>query len=390
MYLLSFFVLAVVPAGGAPTIEKVRSLRKALLGVAKTKGLSSELATEATHVAADATRVLDGKPDNAALLNVIDEYKHFMGDLMHRQEALSKRSDDSKESKDDMSAHLAALVPVLEGKVRKLLAHIQADSRVASEKEAAVRESLIKQCEGALTETSSVVEHALALDKALKSAHNYMVDRVADFGKQQEKLSEEITEGEVKILHAMLKQRHKLPIKSQLAILKRRQFSNCSYAKQLLKSHKDKGEPLYQQLEKMLPPALAEKVAPQAASKAEGHLSVAGSDGKIFVYSSNLKNGVKKTMDHLTAARKQLQQLLSVKEGKDSLDASERAKTQKMVADIDDVVAKISKTHDLKAQIEMSDDMESKVIEFSSQMVAAEKAKQAKTDEKASGQAKKA
>jgi hypothetical protein len=375
--LLSFVSLAAVSASRTSPTEKVRSLRNALLGVAKTNGLSKELATEAKNVAADATHALDSKADQAALLKVIDEYKHFMGDLMHRQEALSKQSD--VQSTDDVSAHLGRLVPLLEGKVRKLLAHIQKDSSVANQTEATVRASLIKDCESALTKKySSMAEHALTLDKVLKSAHNYMVERVADFGKVQEKLSAEITEGEVKILYEMLKQRHKLPIRSQLAILKRRQFKNCSYAKELLKSHKDKGEPLYQQLKSMLPTALAEKIAPKAATEAEEHLAAAGSDGKVFVLSSNLKNGVKKTMDHLVGASKQLQLLLSVKDGKNSLDASERAKTQKMVADIDDVVSRVSKTHDLKAQIEMTDDMESKMIAFTSQMVATEKGKEAK------------
>jgi len=381
MYLLSVSVLAVVSAARTPTTEKVRSLRNALLGVAKTNGLSKELATEANNVAADASHALDSKAGNAALLKVIDEYKHFMADLMHRQDALNKQSDVQSKDEDELSAHLGKLVPLLEGKVRKLLSHIQADSHVANKEEASVRESLIKQCESALAKSDNIAEHALALDKALKDSHEYMVKRVADFSKQQEKLSEEITEGEVHILYEMLKQRHKLPIKSQLAILKRRQFKNCSYATQLLKSHKDKGEPLYQQLEKMLPTALAEKIAHKAAKEVDGHLSVAGSDGKVFVLSSSLKNGVQKTMSHLAGAKKQLQQLLATKDSKDALDASERNKTQNMIAEIDDVVTKVGKTHDLKAQIEMADDEMSKMIAFSSQMVAAEKAKEAKKHE---------
>merc|ERR1719161_1111168 len=288
--------------------------------------------TEAANVAADAKKALDSKADNAKFQRVLEEYQHFMVDLTHRQKALETQGAKN----DEVSSHLAKLVPVLEGKVRKLLAHLQVDDKNADKQEAALRESLIKQCSSALAEKTSIVAHALALEKGLKSAHGYMVERVAAFSKQQEKLSEEITEGEVKILHAMLKQRHKLPIRSQLAILKRRQFSNCSYAKQLLKSHKDKGEPLYQQLEKMLPPALAKKIAPKDVKEA-GHLAVEGSDGKIFVLSSGLKNSVKKTMDHLAGARKQLEELLSVKEGPNSLDAAERKQTQNMVAEIDDV-----------------------------------------------------
>jgi len=373
MYLSWSFLLTAVSASQTPPIEKVRSLRNALLGVAKTKGLSAGLMTEAANVAADAKKALDSKADNAKFQRVLEEYQHFMGDLTHRQKALETQGAKN----DEVSSHLAKLVPVLEGKVRKLLAHLQVDDKNADKQEAALRESLIKQCSSALAEKTSIVEHALALDEALKSAHQYMVDRVAAFSKQTKKLNEEITEGEVKILHAMLKQRHKLPIRSQLAILKRRQFSNCSYAKQLLKSHKDNGEPLYQQLEKILPPALADIVDPKN-EKSSDRLSAAGSDGKIFVLSSGLKNNVKKTMEHLTGARSQLQQLLSVKSGKDSLDDAERAQTQKMVADIDDVVNRVAKTHDLKAQIEMADDMESKMIAFSSQMVATEKAKQTK------------
>jgi hypothetical protein len=373
-YICFASVLVVVSASRTVPAEKVRSLRNALLGVAKTKGLSKELSVEAASVAADATKALDGKADNAKFQKVLEEYQHFMGDLTNRQHALSKHTVN----KDEVSSHLAELVPVLEAKVRRLLAHIQADGKVADQKEASSRESIIKQCGSALAEKTSLVQHALVLDEALKSAHEYMVGRVAAFSKQEAQLNEEITEGEVKILYAMLKQRHKLPIRSQLAILKRRQFSNCSYAKELLKSHKDKGEPLYQQLEKMLPQVLADKIKPKDTDKSGGHLAVDGSDGKIFVLSSGLKNNVKKTMEHLTGARKQLQQLLSVKEGKDSLDPAERTKTEKMVAEIDDVVSKVSKTHDLKAQIEMADDMESKMIAFSAQMVEAEKAKQAK------------
>merc|ERR1719235_610330 len=130
------------------------------------------------------------------------------------------------------------------------------------------------------------------------------------------------------MLYKMLQQRQKLPMRSQLAILKRHQFAKCSYAKQLLKNHKEKGPPLFKQLEDMLPQNLAQKTAPKAGNATFGHLAVAGSEGRVRIVSSEMKNTVKKMMSQLSEARGKLHHMLS----SSSLSAAESAQARKMVA----------------------------------------------------------
>merc|ERR1719420_832926 len=119
--------------------------------------------------------------------------------------------------------------------------------------------------------------------------------RSIDLDREEARLGKEIEQGTERMLLAMLMQRRKLPLQSQLAILRR---------KQLLKKH-DK-RPLFDQLMAILPEDVVSKYNKAHAPKKSGHLAAAGSGGHVQVVSSRLKNQVSKMIAELKAARSKL------------------------------------------------------------------------------------
>lgn len=367
--LLGVMHLSAAAKPAAP-IDKVRRLRQTLQTVVQMKGLSAPLVKEAQSVEADADQALDHHASGTALLKVLGEYKQFLGDLAHRQEDLKSEGGAAEA---DKAAHLSQMVSTMEAKVKKLLSHLKSDSKGLSKEQASRRELLMQKCQHALemsaTTMAAMTNRALALHDALREAHDYMAQRVKEIDSEQKKLGDEIEETEVMMLYKMLQQRQKLPMRSQLAILKRHQFAKCSYAKQLLKNHKEKGPPLFKQLEDMLPQNLAQKTAPKAGNATFGHLAVAGSEGRVRIVSSEMKNTVKKMMIQLAGARSKLQLMLKG----NSLSADEQKQAQKIVSEIDSVNSRAEKTHDLKTQLDLMDAMEQKMVSWTASMIAGEK-----------------
>jgi len=269
-------------------------------------------------------------------------------------------------------------VPILELKLQKVLSHIKADSHGLNEKEDASRTKVITTLEDALAtpkQTQPAIERAVELHKAMEAAHDFEAQRTEDLDAEEKQLSVEIDEANVKILFGMLKQRAKLPMKSQLSILKRHQFANCSYAHQLLKEHKNNGGPLFKQLQAMLPATLA-KLGNEDPSAKNGHLAAAGSDGRVSVVSSRLKNSVKMMMQQLTGARDRLAQMAqgSTVEGS-NMTTAERKQAKEIIAGLDEQLKKASKTNDLKTQLEIMDAVQGKLAGWAQGAATAAKAK---------------
>lgn len=358
--------LAAMPAGSsdiAVELKKVQKLRTSLAKVAEHGSLPAALTSEARAVAADAAKAVESKPTNgSALDSVLQEYKHFVADLMNARTTLANTPIAAPTVSE---SRLNALVPVLEGKVRKVLGHIEKDSKGLNSTQESTRQSAIHALTHALAEqnVTEKAKYALDLHAALATARDFEVMRTAALDKEQVVLQGEIDAAQVHILYMMLQQRRKLPIRGQLAILKRHQFKTCSWAQKLLKEYKDgkAAKPLFEQLEDMLPQKLKQS---KLASKASGgHLEAAGSDGRVHIVSSALKNSVQKMLGQLDQARNKLSQIAGGHQGS----AVEAKRAKEILPVMDALLAKARSTKDLKLQLETMDEVQKKLGEWASQ-----------------------
>lgn len=347
--------------------EQVRGLRVKLSKVTQAAGIPQDLMAEAQHVEDDADNALHiaemfhGNGADGIMQPVLDEYKAFGADLSKFQ-ALSKSNPKAAAAElaptttagPDGDEQAKDLEPELTVKVKTVLAHLK-DADGLSPDEEATRAAAVSQLQAALaTNSSDVVIRVMALNDGLMAAHEFQSERTDVLSKQQAELAAEIQEGEAKILYMMLKQRRQLPMKAQVAILKRHQFVNSTFAQQLLKSHAAK-TPLYSQLESLLPGGMLEKIAPKA--KAAGHLAAAGSDGRVLIVSSRMKNMVHLMISELTGVREKLQGVMT--SSKSSASDQNQAKT--IIAGLDAALKNVTKTNDLKTQLDILDDVEKSV-----------------------------
>lgn len=178
------------------------------------------------------------------------------------------------------------LLPSLEANVRRVLAHLRHEQGDATDGPSKARQAVEEQLENALktdgaaaeVQGKTVVLRALALHNALGAAQHILQADVQHIEKEQQTLSSEITLQQVQLLYKQLKQRRMLPMQSQLAVLGRKDFVNCSYAQQLLNRHAE-DTPLYAQFQALLPKDMVQQLPLNAATKKVDHLAAAGSDG---------------------------------------------------------------------------------------------------------------
>lgn len=335
---------------------KVEQIRQKLRVVAASKGLSPELTNEAKHVLNEADQAVEHPKSGPTPDAVVQDYKAFVNHLLHRSEELTKK--DKTLSPEEMTqaerdAKAAELVPVLTDKVQKLLLHISQEKGL-NQSQAAARDVVQKTMRSALADANSTsvdsIHRAVELHQAMVDARDYVMQRSKDLDAESAKLGKEITEGTERMLLGMLMQRRKLPMPSQLAILKRRQFKNCTVAKELLKKH-DK-TPLFDQLMAKLPENVVNEFKKAHVQQSAGHLAAAGSGGRVQVVSSRLKNQVQMMIAQLKAARNKLSHLGKTRVGE------EAAQAKKIVAGLDDMLTKVENTKDLKSQLEMMDQVE--------------------------------
>uniref|UniRef100_A0A7S4PZR8 Uncharacterized protein n=1 Tax=Alexandrium monilatum TaxID=311494 RepID=A0A7S4PZR8_9DINO len=246
----------------------------------------------------------------------------------------------------------------LEANVRRVLGHLRADRSLSGE-EARQRDRVAGLLDGALASQGGVFLHAMALHQALWAAQGFLLRRTKELTQQHTHLSDEVEEQQAHILYAMLKQRRRLPMSSQVALLRREQFANSPYAQQLLKRHLA-AKPLYRQLESLLPAPLAHELMGQQPRAAE-HLAAGGSEGRVHIVSSRLKNDVKKMEGELRHSRDLISQLLA--QGSVQSEA-ERKQAKGALADLDGVLRKVGGTNDLKVQLEAMYEVQGKMAKW--------------------------
>eukprot|EP00929_Paragymnodinium_shiwhaense_P006588 TRINITY_DN11028_c0_g1_i2.p1 TRINITY_DN11028_c0_g1~~TRINITY_DN11028_c0_g1_i2.p1 ORF type:complete len:207 (-),score=62.36 TRINITY_DN11028_c0_g1_i2:11-631(-) len=188
----------------------------------------------------------------------------------------------------------------------------------------------------------------MTLHNALGAAQDYLTQRSQSIEKTQQRLQLEIEAKEVGILRTMLWQRRHLPLRTQLAVLRRPVFANSTFAKRLLEKHTD-GQSLVEQLEALLPDAL--KASASKPAESTDRLAAAGSSGRVHVVSSGLSSMVKSMEKTLETSRDKLR---SAMKGSSAADLSPEAKTEltKLVGAIDGTLQQAHATKDLKTRLD--------------------------------------
>lgn len=365
----------------ADPLEDVKKLKPVMQQVLGQTDLSASLRAEASKVAADVDRALRGRPEVSTLMSVNEEYKQFMNDAVQEELSGGKKEAAPEASGDDAAPEAdeteeaspgeAKMVEAdMEDKVRSTIERLEKQGdKGMNTTEIADRDALLKQLKGALAgpdaalvakvnssgvSDSSAAAHALAMHDAMEAAQDFFLRRTEALMNQEEQLKSEINHASTHVLYEMLKQRKKLPMKSQLAILKRKQFKDCPYAAQLLKTHSS-SLPLYEQLEKLVPKDMVE---PAEKKVDAGHLAAAGSDGRVLVVSSALKSRVKGMVAFLKNSRDKLAKVAAGSVG------AERKQAREIVASMDQVLSKANSTTDLKSQLEVMDEMQAKIVSW--------------------------
>lgn len=357
--------LVVTPAAATDKALPVQALRAKMAKLLKMPGLPTTLVSEARAVDADAAE------GGASAAKAQEEFKAFAAHLIAYEKqvreaseqaaaAAAKSSTPAPAAADDVAAHAAELEPVLEARVRRVLAHIKADTGLSA-KDDADRKQAAEGLEASLASLASdtMLGRVLSMHDALDNCHGYLVRRAARLGEEQAALTADIEKGETTMLYRMLRQRRTLPMQSQVALLKRPQWANCTYAQQLIKSHGD-DKPLYSQLEAMLPAPLA------MAAKATIHsvnvqgsgdrLAAHGSGGQVHIISSRLKNAVQEMAQRLEQGRERLAEVANGAGGA-GVSKHEREQVKSILGKLDPMLARVNGTHDLSSQLAVLDEV---------------------------------
>jgi len=269
-------------------------------------------------------------------------------------------------------ANAAKYVKGLEYKVRRVLRRIKAE-KAATEELEAKRTHLVQQMDEALSitvattdddasGTNPVMMKFFRLHEALAAAHTYLQEQTAALDEQEGALKEEISNEEVSLLYRMLKQRRTLPLQSQLAVLRRDQFSRNTFAAALLKKHDEK-KPLYEQLEAELPKATATHLLSGLETpKQRGHLEAAGSEGRVHIVSSRVKHSVDGMVKELEQARLRL---VSLANGAiPNATAFDKEQASHVLAELDPLLSKAQQSHDLRFQLEAMDEVQRRMQQW--------------------------
>jgi len=263
------------------------------------------------------------------------------------------------------------LLPSLEASVRRVLAHLRRHEQGdATDGPSKARQAVEEQLENALktdgaaaeVQGKAVVLRALALHNALGAAQDIVQADVQHIEKEQQTLSSEITLQQVQLLYKQLKQRRMLPMQSQLAVLGRKDFVNCSYAQQLLNRHAE-DTPLYAQFQALLPKDMVQQLPrSNAATKKVDHLAAAGSDGTVHIVTSKLKNMVKSMAQQLTTSKEQLEAAAN----QSGTTEQEKQLVHHILDELNAALAKVHETNDLKVQLDTMYGVEAKLAQWMS------------------------
>jgi len=358
---------AATPDEERQVVQRLRSKIATALKAGALKG-SYILDEEAHRVDTDGARLLSSNVtiNQTDLAAFVSEYKDFVGHLVQRGEVVQQSVADTGSHVTYTAEQLKGaeqLLPNLESRVKTVLAHLQKSEKAMEGDGKAIVDGL----EHALSSSdemlrtrgeAAAVERVMVLHSALGASQDFLAQETKVMDQRQEQLRSEIEQQQVWLLYKMLEQRKKLPMKAQAALLKRRQFAKFQYAQTLLKSHKDK-EPLCSQLEAMLPEKLhqqlLQKLHPEGG--ATDHLAAAGSEGRVHLVTSNMKNMVKSMEQQLTSSRDKLKQVIAAK----TVSAQETEQAQKIIAAIDNTLQTVHGSTDLKVQLDAMYAMQGKL-----------------------------
>jgi len=179
----------------------------------------------------------------------------------------------------------------------------------------------------------------------------------------------EITAQRADELFRLLKQRRNLPMATQVAVLRRKEFANDANAQALLRAGRT-DKPLYEQLQAMLPTVAAHPASADTSAARKDHLAAAGSEGRVHIVSSRMKNAVQTMAANLRRARQELA-AIAAEGSAGGRAAAEVAQARDIVAGLDHVLSEVGGTSDLQRQLDAMDEMERKLKTWMAAAVAA-------------------
>lgn len=326
--------------------------------------LPGDLESEAQQVQLLASHALDPSHPGgiASFQAAASGYQHLVQRMRHEDVVLRGRSTiklrSASHSDPATAAKMKDRLPMLEASAKRVLAHLRADTGSPHKHD---REEVVDHLEAALVATGlDAAARMLRLHMALTVARDFLEKRGRELDEQEAQLHSQVEEQETIELFTMLKQREHLPMGTQMALLRRARFANNTYAQKLLRSRSE-DEPLYQQLQAVLPRSVVQRLVVKNTSKTD-HLAVAGSGGRVHIVSSRMKNTVKSMVDTLVAAKGKLEKLAI----STSTAAAPREvmKAQKIVGELDHVLSAVARTNDLQAKLNMMDEVEQKLKQW--------------------------
>lgn len=296
-----------------PSLEaRVKHLAEQLEGLEKSP--SKPVAEGATSLYNEAVLAL--KHSDAAKLHVLAAAKNWTADLASRQKVLSSMSE--LERLELSAEHLEAKVD--DNATRALLAK-------------AVRD-------GDKTE----------LRTALKTAVHSLEEKIQRLNAEQANLSTDIRKSKEAQLMRLLRERQNLPMATQKAVLKRKDFDDFPLAKKLLNS--TNATSLFSQLRSLDPEI---EVPEEDVHHSKG---VDSESRRVYVVSSKMKHLVKDMSGKLGSIREQLKNAVADKKG----DAKTVEEGSKILDGLDAVLHSINNTHDLQSQLKQLESFQNKVL----------------------------
>lgn len=373
-------------------VTKLRSKMSHLVDHAQDLALPADIVANAQRVDKDAEDALSS--DSEWLLKgVISEASSFMADLQSRKRQLlgdvnNKNGADAAGWGEVLKKHPELMVKSLRAKAMHLIGKLEKekgfDAEDGKEKEAVV--AALREAAGvkgnstddekdSKEETMSVEQQVAAaktLEGALDKVRAYFLKREQRLTDEEAQLQKDVVKGQVMQLYYLLKKRKSLPLASQEALLKRPTWHNVSYAVTLLKEleadkaqHK-KPTPLYKRLEELATKDHIPVEIKKNTTNKNGVMSVPGSEGRVFVVSSKLKNSVKDMAANLLKMKVPLQQFIK-DNGKNPNDAANCKQAKEIMDGIDEVVSKVHGTHDFATQMGAMNAMGDKLAKWAAE-----------------------
>merc|ERR1719440_913719 len=296
-----------------PSLEaRVKHLEKQLEGLEKSP--SKAVASEATALEKEAELALTH--GDAAKLHVLAAAKNWTEDLAARQRVLGSKSE--LERLEANAEHLEAKVD--DNATRALLAK-------------AVRDA-----------------DAGELRTALRTAVKDLQAKIERLNAEQANLSTEIRQGKEGQLMRLLRERQSLPMATQKAVLRHKEFEDFPVAQKLLNS--TNATSLFSQL-RWLEPQI--EVPEEDVHHDKG---VNSGSRRVYVVSSKMKHLVKDMRSKLGSIREQLKDAVAAKKG----DAKAVDEGAKILNGLDEVLNGMNNTHDLQKQLKQLENFQNGML----------------------------